>query len=285
MARSISEIFDSMKAQGIALATAAANQPAIDMFNSTSRVAVWKILFYAVAFCINALEVIYDLFRIEIDDTIAALKPHSARWYASKANGFQYGYNLIAETDTYDNSALTQQQIDDSKVVAYAAVVDGDRGIRIKLARLSGGDLAALTAPQLAAFTAYMQQIKDAGIGLLITSTAADDIKCTLRIFYNAQVLGADGSRNDGTNATPVQTAFNDYLKALPFNGLFVPMLMIDHLQAVEGVVIVKDDQWQSRYSALPYTNIDVEVTPDAGYLRLLDPADLDITFIPHSLI
>lgn len=285
MARSINEIFDTMKAQGIALATAAANQPAIDMFNSTSRVAIWKILFYAIAFCINALEVIYDLFKTETEDIIATLKPHSARWYAEKAKEFEYGYNLVAESDYYDNTGLTQQQIDDSAVVAYSAVVEQIRGIRIKVARLVGSELAALPTPELTAFTAYMEQIKDAGIKLLITSTAADNIKSTLRIYYNAQVLGADGSRNDGTDATPIQTAFKNYLKNLPFNGLFVPQLMIDHLQAVEGVVIVKDDQWQARYGALPFTNIDVEYNPDAGYLRLADDADLNITFIPHPII
>src|SRR4051812_35940365 len=104
MARSIQIIFDDMKAQGIALATTANNQAVIDMFNNTSRVAIWKILFYAVAFCIHALEVIYDLFKIEIDDRIALLKPHSARWYAEKAKDFQYGYALVPDTDGYDNS-------------------------------------------------------------------------------------------------------------------------------------------------------------------------------------
>ncbi len=78
MARTTQEIFDVMKAQGIALATDANNQPAIDMFNNTSRVAGWKILFFAVAFCIHNIEVIYDLFRSEVDDRILQLKPHSA---------------------------------------------------------------------------------------------------------------------------------------------------------------------------------------------------------------
>lgn len=284
MARTTQEVFDAIKAEAIALATAAGNQSAIDMFNNTSRVAIWKIIFYAVAFCIHVFEEILDLFRTEIDDRVEALKPHSERWYAEMAKKFQFGYNLVDETDGYDNTGLTQQQIDDSLIIAHAAVVEQTRGIRIKVARLVSGELAALTDPQLDAFIEYMERIKDAGIKLLITSDAADDLQAELRIYYNPLVLADDGSRLDGTAATPVQDAFESYLKSLPFNGLFVPQLMIDKLQAVDGVVIVKDDLWLARYGALAYASIDVEYQPDAGYLRLINNG-LTLTFIPHSVI
>lgn len=285
MARTIQQIFDGMQARAVSLATDAANQPAIDMFNNASKVALWKIIFYACSFSIWTLEKIYDLVKIETDDRIGLLKPHSARWYAYMASQFQYGYNLVTDADYYDNTALTEAQITASKIVAYAAVVEQTRGIRIKAAKLVNGDLAPLTANELTAFTAYMEEIKDAGIKLLITSSVADSLKSTLRIYYNAQVLTNNGGRIDGQTATPVQDAFNDYLRNLTFNGLFVPQLMIDHLQAVDGVVIVKDDSWQARYGALPFGGIDVEYTPDAGYLRLDTAADLQLTFIPHAVI
>lgn len=272
-----------MVAQGVSLATDANLPDVVAMFGNTSKVAIWKILFYAVAFCINALEAIYDLFRIEIDNDIALLKPGSARWYAHMATIFEYGFNLVPETDYYDNTGLTEDQVTASQIVNYAAVVEQQRGIRVKAATLVG-DLAALSSPQLAAFSEYMEEIKYAGIKLLITSGVADDLKSTLRIYYNPLVLDGTGARIDGTDPTPVQTAFKTYLKNLPFNGLFVPQLMVDQLQAVEGVVIVKDDQWQARYGALDFTGIDVEYNPDAGYLRIAD-SDLNITFTPHGPI
>jgi hypothetical protein len=255
------------------------------MFNNTSKVAIWKLLFFAIAFGIWTLEKIYDLFRLETDDRIGLLKPHSARWYAQKAKDFQYGYDLVVEADYYANTALTEQQIDDSKIIKHSAVVEQIRGIRIKVAKEVNGELAPLTNDELEAFTAYMEQIKDAGIKLLITTAVADDLKAKLRVYYNAQILDGTGARRDGESATPVQDAFNTYLKNLPFNGLFVPQLMIDHLQAVAGVVIVKDDSWQARYGALDYASIDVEYTPDAGYLRLPTSADLELTFVPHAII
>lgn len=282
MARSIQVIYDSMVAEGIRLGEDAGRQDVVDMFSSTSRVAVWKIFFYAVAFCINAIEQLHDLFRREMDDKIDRLKPHSARWFAEKAKLFQYGYNLVPETDRYDNTGLTDDQVTASKIVSYAAVVEQSRGIRIKVAKDNGADLDALSGMELSAFSEYMERVKPAGIKLLITSNVADDLTASLRIFYNPLVLKADGGRIDGTDATPVQSALRTFLKNLPFNGIFVPQMAVDALQAVEGVVIVKDDIWSARYGALDFQTIDVEYTPDAGYLRIPDE-DLTIEFIPHG--
>jgi hypothetical protein len=284
MARSIQTIFNQMQAEANRLATEANNETFIAMLNNSSRVAIWKILFYAVAYCTFLLEAIFDNFSLEIDDRIAKLKPSSARWYAEKAKDFQYGFPLVPESDFYDNSLLTQDQIDQSKIITHAAVVEQDRGIRIKVAKTVGSDLGPLAAGELAALQEYFAEIKPAGIKLNITSGNPDALKSTLRVYYNPLVLRADGGRIDGNDETPVQSAFKTYLENLPFNGLFIPQLMIDQLQKVPGVIIVKDDLWQARYGALDFNNIDVEYIPDAGYLRIADE-DLIIEFIPHAVI
>jgi hypothetical protein len=284
MARSIDTIYNEIRNRAITLATDAGDNDMLDMLNNSSRVAVWKMLFYACAFAIYTMETLYDLFRLETDDRISRLKPHSARWYAEKAKAFQYGQALVSEQDYYDNTGLTQAQIDEKKIVAYAAVVDQDRGIRIKVARLVAGVRAALDNDQLTAFTEYMEEIKDAGVKLLITTGDPDELKAVLRIFYNPLVLKADGSRIDGNGATPVQDALNDYLDNLPFNGIFCPSLAVDALQKVDGVVLVKDDSWMARYAALAFSNIDVEYNPDSGYLTI-DEDDLEIEFTPHAVI
>lgn len=284
MARSVQTIYGVIVDEATALATSAGNAPFLAMLANTSLVAVWKIVFYAIAYGIWTVETVFDLFRAEVDETIAKLKPHSLRWYAEKSKAFEYGYNLVLETDYYDNTALTPTQIADSMVIKHAAVTEQTRGIRIKVAVETAGELAMADAGTMIAFSDYIEQIKDAGVKILKSSGNPDDLQATVRVFYNPQVLKADGSRIDGTSATPVQDALNEYLKNLPFNGLFVPQLMVDHLQAVDGVVIIKDDQWLVRYAALPYAVVDVEYTPDAGYLRLIG-GGLTITFTPHSVI
>lgn len=284
MARTQDQIFEEMKAEAISLATDANSDELIAMLNNTSKVAIWRLIFKAVSYCIFIVESIFDLFKIEVDDVIKQKKPHSARWYAEKSKAFQYGLPLIAESDEYDNTGLTETQIDAMKIISQAAVVEQERGIRIKVAKTVDNDLGPLTAGELTSFTEYMEEVKDAGIKLNITTQAPDDLKAALRIFYDPLVLMQDGGRIDGTNSTPVQSALKDFLKALPFNGLFVCQMAVDALQKVEGVVIVKDDQWLARYGALDFNAIDVEYLPDSGYLRIQD-IDLTIQFIPHAVI
>ena len=279
MARTITDIQNDILAQKNA-------QAALAVLSSDSQVALWRLMIYIVAVCIWTLEKLFDIFKTEVDDTIGTLKPHSARWYANKAKGFMYGYNLIAESDVYDLTGLTETQIRLARIVNFAAVVEQPRGIRIKVAKLgAGGDLEALTAPELLAFVEYMERVKDAGVKLLITSGVADSLRLILKIYFNPLVLNALGARLDGITATPVQDAIDRYLKNLPFNGVFVTEYLTDQLQQVDGVVIPHIMDANARYGVLPYTSFAVKYTPDSGYLRRYNPIDLTIEFIAQSVI
>lgn len=248
------------------------------LLTNTSKFSIFRLIAYVVATAIWTMYQLQDIFRTEINTTIANLKPHSIRWYAQKSRAFQYGYDLIEETDMYDNSLLTPDQIAASQIVSYAAVVELERGIRIKLAKTIGADLGALTTPELLSFTAYMKEVKDAGVRVKITSSAPDDLRLAIRIQYNPLVLNGDGSRIDGTAATPVKDAIKTHLKNLPFNGLFSVQKLVDAIQAVEGVSDMNIDQVQTRYGALLFSTVNINVIPDAGYLRIAD-IDLTITY------
>lgn len=250
---------------------------------STSKVAIWRLWTYVIAVCFWTIEKLMDAFRIETDAKIAALKPHSLRWYAGKAKAFQYGYDLVAEADYYDNTGIDDATITASQIVNYAAVVEQTRGLRIKVATDSGADLAALSSPQLASFVEYMGRVKDAGVKLLITSTTADSLKLTIDIYYNPLVLNANGGRADGVTSTPVQDAIKAYLKNLPFNGVFLLQNLTDVLQLVDGVKVIDIKEAQAKYGALAYTSFRVQYIPDAGYLRIYNDSDLLLTFIPYS--
>lgn len=245
---------------------------------STSATAIWRLWTYIIAVSIWALENLFDLFKSDVDETIAAMKPHSLQWYAEKSKAFQYGYSLPADTDKYDNTGIDDALIEASKIVDYAAVVEQQRGIRIKVAEDNGTDLEALITAELNAFKAYMERIKDAGVKLTITSTAADLLKLNLTIKYDALVLLPTGGRIDGTSTAPVKEAIKAYLKNLPFNGILSTMKLIDAIQAVEGVKDLSLNNIQAKYGALPFTAIVISYTPDAGYLRIED-ADLTIIY------
>lgn len=269
----------NMAAIGIAVDTAA-----------WSKTNLQKLIIYVVSFCISTLELLFDVHKAEIDATIKELKPHTTRWYANKALEFQYGFSLLADDDEFDNSGYTDSQIEDSKVVDYAAVVEqvntyGRVSLRIKIAHDNGTDLEPVTDPQKSGFTEYLQRIKDAGVRLQIDSLPADSLKQKWRIFYDPLLLSGSGARLDGASAVPVEDAIKNYLKNLPFNGVYVSQFHIDAVQAVEGVVTCELDLCQSKYGLLPFSNVDALFTPDSGYLRFATDPDLEIEYIAQSAI
>ena len=287
MARTIDEIFETLKTAYVS--EMAAISLTVDPL-TWSKTNLQRLMLYVVAFCTFALETLFDLFRIETDDKIALLKPHTKRWYAQKSEAFQYGFTLIPDTDQFDNTGATDEDIEDSKIVDYAAVVEqmdqfNRVFLRFKLAKDNGTDLEALTTDEVDAFTSYMQQIKDAGVRVIVNSFNADSIKQTWRVYYDPLLLTNDGSRIDGSSATPVQDAIKNYLKNLPFNGIYVPQYHIDAVQSVPGVVICELDDVSARYGSLDFTPVITQYTPDAGYLRFDSDSDLVITFIAQEPI
>jgi hypothetical protein len=277
MARTITEI------QNEIIGRVQVNATLSPLLTSTSKTAIWREITFVVAMCIWTLDQLFDLFKKDVDETIASLKPHSLRWYSQKAKAFQYGYNLVADADYYDNTGIDEATIEASKIVDYAAVVENDRGLRIKVARDNGADLVAFTTPQLTAFVEYMRIVKDAGVKLLITSTAADSLKLTIDIYYNPLVLNGDGQRLDGIDVEPAQNATKTYLKNLPFNGVFLLQNLVDQLQLVDGVIIADVKSAQAKYGDLAFQSFSVKYLPDSGYLRFANNTDLVMNFIPYG--
>jgi hypothetical protein len=275
-----------MVTEGKRLATEAGNQSVLDMFNNTSKVAVWKIFFYTMAFAVWSLETVFDKFQTLIETMLAALLPHTLKWYRTKALAFQFGFNLLPDSDQFDNGTASTQQIEDSKVVKYAAVnettVDSRRVLLIKVAAETDGDLSQLTAVQEAAFTAYMQKIKDAGNKLIIYNRLADLLRCEIDVYYNPLLLDADGNRLDG-EGQPINDAAKSYLRNLPFNGEFSIAAFSDALQAAYGVsdnnVFVK--KFERKTGDAAWQAIANTFIPDAGYTRF-DTDGLTVNYISH---
>ncbi|PQJ09488.1 nucleotidyltransferase [Flavipsychrobacter stenotrophus] len=272
MGRSIRQIQD-------ALETAKNADPVLSVeLTSNSKVAIWKLWCYVVAFCQNVLEFMFDMHKAETDTLIAAKEVHKLSWYVQKAKYFQYGHILIEDTDTYET-------IDEAaQIVTEAAAVEVDGQIWLKTATDTGGGvLGAIDDTRLAIIQAYMDIVKDGGVRVHMTSRPPDDLQLQLTIFYNPLVLDANGSRIDGANDAPVKHAIAAYLNTIPFNGVFVLNRLIDTIRGVEGVVNAICPLAQARYGILPFAPFTAEYATDSGYL-LFDTgffAD-NITYTPH---
>lgn len=278
MARTVAEIQQSI------LDSIAGDSVLGTQLTSSSKTAIFRLLAYIFAYATNLTEQIWDSVNAEIKVYVDKMKPHSERWYAQKCKDFQFGMDLPVDSDVYDNTGLTEDEIDSSKIINYAAVIDQTSRLRIKVAT-GATEITALTTTQLNAFKEYIKRIKDAGVKITVDSLPPDLLTASLKIYYDPLILQADGSRVDGSDNEPVQTAFKNYLKNLPFNGLFVIEYLVDALQKVDGVVIPHVVNAYAKYGDLDYSLIEVSYNPDAGYLKLASDSDLVIEFIPQTKI
>lgn len=272
MARSITEIqkemIDLLQADAV-LSTVATN---------TSKTALWRLWIRIVATCAWTVEKLMDNFKQEVNETVELLKPHTLRWYAAKAEAFQFGRALAVDSDLFDNTNVPDEDVETEKIVKYAAVIEVDGHLLVKVAKEEGSDLKPLNEAEKAAFKAYMNEIKDAGVPLQIESNEADALQLHLKIYYDPLVLSANGSRNDGRESTPVKKAVNLFLKNLPFNGTFVLAYLVDALQKVEGIVVPHIVRCEVKYGTRQWENVEVKYIPDSGYLRVAD-GDLTISY------
>lgn len=286
MARTITEIFTDITNRFTAhpaIISLYGLNPDRSFAQQFSPVSLESILFYVVAASMWTLEVLFDTLITEITQLIDNLKPHTARWYANKAKLFQLGHNLLPDTDQYDNTGLTTEQIEASRIIAHSAVVPVQKRLVIKVAKDSGEDLAPLTIQELNAFSDYMFRVKDAGVQTEIISKEADRLRLRLHIFFNPLVLNSNGVRLDAASDTPVADAVRTFLKNLPFNGLFVQAFLTDALQRVEGVVVPVIEKAEYKYNDQE-GEIGPIYQPYAGYMRVSD-ADLLITYESQSEI
>ena len=247
-----------------------------------SKVSLENILLDIVSVSIWSLEKIFSLHKSEVSEIIRELKPHTLRWYRNKARDFQYGFSLLTDNDVFDNDNATDAEIEESKIIKYAAVVESESDTRIivKIATETGNELTPITPEQEEGFEAYMQEIKDAGVRLSIINYLPDTLDFSIRIFRDPMVIDSNGV-SILTGKKPVEEAIQRYLKELPFNGELVIQELGNALEVVEGVRIVQIDSvltsWLpasgggSAQREQEPTYIDVKYVPVSGYFKVND--------------
>ena len=212
---------------------------ALTGLTSTSKTAIWRLIIYIMSIAIYAFEVILDKHYSDVTQKLTEEKAHTARWYRSKALAFQFGFDLIVDSDEFNNTNYTTEQVSESKIVKYAAVVEAENDSRliVKIAGETDGELNRLNEQEVASFKTYMQEIRDAGVKLTVINYEADKLFLDLQIHYDPLVLSSTGQHLINANY-PVVDAIKAYMKELPFNGQLVLAHLVDKLQQVEGVLI-----------------------------------------------
>ncbi len=283
MARSVQEIYDALIAEKEALAILSGLEPNPDEFQtflqdltSSSKVAIWRLFIYVVAFGHWVIEVLFDR-HVE---TVTALKyiliTGTIRWYQQKALEFQYGDSL-----TWNNAQYVYDPINEvNQIVKRAAVIASGGITRVKVAKLDvdGVTPIPLTAPENVSFTAYMQTIAFAGVNVIVISTDADDIIIAATIYYDPLVLTPTGALITDGAIFPAEDAINGYLSNLPFNGVFNKTELVDALQEAEGIIDPVLGLLLARYGGNAFAAVGDNYTAFAGHMTVDSGAPLNTT-------
>lgn len=284
MARTIEEIKDEMTAAfmaDVAAQTAYGFAEGTKFAARFSRLSVESILFYVFAVCAYAIERLAENHLAEVAATVRQLRPHTLVWYQAKALAFRFGEAVDDTTADYASEATP----DTVTPVSQCAVTEAEGGGLVFKVATTGpdGNLTYLAPDHLAAFSAYIGRVKDAGVKTTIISRAGDRLTLSIVVYVDGTVFTADGALI-ASPARPVEEAVREYLTLLPFNGELVLEHLTDHLQSVDGVevphivaastaAVSQSAQTESGYDEA--VAVDVRVTPESGYFIVsFDPAD-----------
>jgi len=268
MARTLAEIYEEIVGYKDSQAPLTDLQPAADTetqlmtdLNSDSKVAIWRLWAYITAAAIYTHEVIWDLFRQEVEDTAAAAHTGTARWYRDQLLAFQYGDALVYDTDTgkYGYATITPA----NQIVKQAAVIEGNNGVVVfKAAKENTGSLAGLISMEEDSLESYIRKIRFAGTRFVLITGDGDYIRITASVYFDAVITEA-------TVKTNVEAAIKAYVEGLPFNGEFLISKLEDAIQAVTGVNDVVISLVETKKEAVDsYFTISRAYVPEYGYFR-----------------
>ncbi|WP_102980109.1 hypothetical protein [Chryseobacterium scophthalmum] len=258
----------------------------LNNIDTTSKTSIWLGIFQVVSWILYNFQLAANLHLQEIRDLLANQKVFNLRRYRSEALRFQYGFDLIDESDQFKSTFLDNgieviaddEDIENAKIIKYAAcnrVIDGGRAkIVMKIApeNLDG----VFPSDVMNAFSKYMEEISPAGDHLTIINYLPDMLKLAFKIKYNPMVLLMDGM-NIITANYPVTEAIENYLKNLPFNGELSLQRLEAAILAVDGVedlqTIVIESKWidpaQNGYGI--YQPVNMSVLPASGRFKVED--------------
>ena len=220
-----------------------------------SPVSLESLMFYVVASCIWLLEKLFDRHREEVDARIEAQRPHTLRWYATKAKEYMCGKELIMQdgvvvADRYDTAGMTAEDIEKARVVKYAVATEDNTQVFIKVAaRGNNGQPKQLEAEDLNGLKSYISQIKDAGVAVKILNEPADNMRVELVVLYDPAILTAQlrgAADKDGYSVVSllrngsdvINEAVSRVISELPFNGEYRNSDLMAAIQSIEGVKV-----------------------------------------------
>jgi len=247
------------------------SQRILDDLNTTSKVGVWRLFVWIISTRIADLQNLFTQHKNVVEKRSRELVLGNLQWYQKIALEFQHGHALEFDQKTLQYEYLNEDI--NARIVKLASANDGVASeVILKVACLSGTTPVQLTTPELASLQTYLNRIRFAGVKIQAVSRPADLLKVNLKIYYDPLVMNSDGSLISDSGVFPAENAINDYLKNLPFDGVFSVTEMIDKIQLSDGVLNPLFVNAAAKYGSFAYSPITDYYNANAGYLQI-DPS------------
>ncbi len=279
MARTIKEIKKSITDNFMSnteMQTAYGLDPAKSFEEQFSKVSFESVIFDIIAIVHLILEQLFDKHKTEINTLISLKKLHTGIWIREQLLNFQYGFTLRPGTDQWNNAGKTDEEIEESKIIKYAAVTESvdEKRVICKIAGETAGELSPLEPSEIEAVSAWIMQIKAAGVPYTIINYLPDRLAVTIEIIRDPLVLTSAGVHRI-TGKKVVEVALQEFMKELPFDGELRIQDMSNKLENTEGVHLVNILQVQSCWID-PTSNtygdweaISVRKRAESGYFKI----------------
>lgn len=281
MARTISEIKSAICAEWMGndeVAKAYGFSPGDSFGSRFSAVSIENLLFYIVAVAAWTVERLIDKHKVEVNEALDNMIPHRAKWYRDKVLAFLKDRTLVQDSDLYDTSDMTADEIEAARVVKYAAVSENSATsiLTIKVAGERDGKRTALDQATQRQLEHYIREVKDAGVRINLVNENADSFRCSIVICYDALLDAQTVERN-------AREAVRNYVENLPFNGIYSNMALVDALQQVTGVKIAEVTAAAIKANGTGvWKDIKVRTVPDSGYMYA-EQQDIHITMEEYA--
>lgn len=241
--------------------------------NTTSNVSEWIILRGLVSQVLFIIYMFFETFKTEVSVLAQSTEFGNKYWWIKNIKAFQFGDDLL-ELD----GKLYYQTIDPTKqIIKRVAVPETFRSgilvVQIKVAKITAGVSAPLSAEEKTALIAYVNDIKPAGVSTEVVSIAADEVKVNETIYY-------DGKLEPVAFAAKMLQARKDFLASIEFDGRFNLNLYRDALEAISGPGSVNIHSVEIRPNGGAYSSVGFDYGATSGHYKLID-ADCVIVNIP----
>jgi len=210
------------------------NQTALSGLTSRSQTSIYRLWSYITAVAIFIQEGLWDVFKSDLETTIANAPVGTDNWVQAQCLKFQYSVTT-PQVITMPNFVPTYATVSpDLQIITRASVKTlVNKVVSVKVAKSDPPE--ALTSPELTAFQAYLNTISFAGVQYNAVSRIADKLLVGATIYYNGQYSASIQS--------DIELAVNNYLAQVPFDTYVKNSKLEDALQSVVGVedVVLND--------------------------------------------